>query len=60
MNFEVLKDCKQILNALGSTSDKLDDLCELEALRRRDKLSERQVDRLIELLTEYHDVVSCI
>lgn len=55
MNYDTLQRCKKLMEAL-----EVDDLIELEALRRRERLTESQVDALIELLTTYRDVVSAI
>lgn len=60
MTTEILRCCKRLMEALEIETDKLDDLITLETLRRRERLTESQVDMLIELLTTYKDVVSTI
>lgn len=60
MTTETLRCCKRLMEALEIETDKLDDLITLETLRRRERLTESQVDMLIELLTTYKDVVSTI
>lgn len=60
MNYYTLQRCKKLMEALEVDTTKVDDLIELEALRRRERLTESQVDALIELLTTYKDVVSAI
>lgn len=61
MNYDTLQRCKKLMEALAiDTKGAIDDLIELEALRRRERLTESQVDALIELLTTYRDVVSAI
>lgn len=60
MNYDTLIRCKKLMDALGVETDKLDDLLRLETLRRRERLTENQVDELVNLLTTYRDVVSAI
>lgn len=60
MNYDTLQRCKKLMEALEVDTTKVDDLIELEALRRRERLTESQVDALIELLTTYRYVVSAI
>ena len=57
MTTEILRCCKQLMEALEIETDKLDDLITLETLRRRERLTESQVDMLIELLTRYRDII---
>ena len=57
MTTETLRCCKRLMEALEIETDKLDDLITLETLRRRERLTESQVDMLIELLTRYRDII---
>lgn len=61
MNYDTLQRCKKLMEALNvDTGGAIDDLMELETLRRRERLTESQVDELVNLLTTYRDVVSAI
>lgn len=60
MTYDMLQHCRKLMEVLEIETDKLDDLILLERLRRRERLNENQVDQLIELLTNYRDVISAI
>ena len=57
MTTETLRCCKRLMEALEIETGKLDELITLETLRRRDRLTESQVDTLVELLTKYRDIL---
>lgn len=58
-NMEILHACKRLLEALDVDDPltQIDSLIRTEKLRRKEHLSEGELDELIELMTEHHDLL---
>ena len=60
MNLETLKKFRRLARALEINAPEIDDLERIEILRHKDPLRGEDVRELIQLLTEYKDVISQI